>query len=255
MRLYIAIYFFTTSILTLAQQTTIPVIKPSPLKQLNLSTEGEAQFYQARKKRIRETAEKMNKGIAVPPEHADEYRMIPEDDDYWLIRSQYYTWTPTIYPDTVYASSFLAPQGANTYIAKNANDLSYKTAWVEGVPGYGVGQSITYHFSGSVFPGNTFIKTITVANGYIKTEKAFIENSRVKKLKLYLNDKLIAILSLADGRGIQTFTFEPYLYQSPKGKEHEDPWALKFEIADIYKGTKYDDTVISEIYFDGPHAH
>jgi len=29
-------------------------------------------------------------------------------------------------------------------------------------------------------------------------------------------------------------------------------WSFKFEIVDVYEGTKYDDTVISEIYFSGP---
>lgn len=32
-------------------------------------------------------------------------------------------------------------------------------------------------------------------------------------------------------------------------------WTLKFEILDIYKGLKYDDVVISEIYFDGLDVH
>lgn len=33
------------------------------------------------------------------------------------------------------------------------------------------------------------------------------------------------------------------------------PWTLKFEIAEVYKGTKYDDVVITEIYFDGIDVH
>lgn len=28
-------------------------------------------------------------------------------------------------------------------------------------------------------------------------------------------------------------------------------WTLKFEMLEVYPGKKYDDTVISEIYFDG----
>ena len=29
------------------------------------------------------------------------------------------------------------------------------------------------------------------------------------------------------------------------------PWTLKFEIMEVYKGKKYDDVAITEIYFDG----
>ena len=35
----------------------------------------------------------------------------------------------------------------------------------------------------------------------------------------------------------------------------KDPWTLKFEILDVYPGEKYDDTVISELYFDGIDVH
>ena len=36
---------------------------------------------------------------------------------------------------------------------------------------------------------------------------------------------------------------------------NKDPWTLKFEILDVYPGEKYDDTVISELYFDGIDVH
>ncbi|MDG1014836.1 MAG: hypothetical protein P8O09_06440 [Flavobacteriaceae bacterium] len=32
-------------------------------------------------------------------------------------------------------------------------------------------------------------------------------------------------------------------------------WKIRFEILEVYKGDKYDDTVISEIFFDGIDVH
>ena len=32
-------------------------------------------------------------------------------------------------------------------------------------------------------------------------------------------------------------------------------WTLRFEILDVYPGSRYDDTVIAELYFDGIDVH
>ena len=156
--------------------------------------------------------------------------------------------------DTLTASSALPSMKDISYTADNAHDFSYKTAWVEGVPGYGIGQSLIYSFP----PENPRITTIIVVNGYVKSKKTWDENSRVKTLRMYINDKPFAILNLEDSRQEQQFTFDPIgigdrddwstLKNSP-------PWTMKFEIVDVYKGEKYDDTAITEIYFDGIDVH
>ncbi|MFN7491995.1 MAG: NADase-type glycan-binding domain-containing protein, partial [Cyclobacteriaceae bacterium] len=131
--------------------------------------------------------------------------------------------------------------------------LSYKTAWVEGVPGYGIGESLTYHFP----PHTPRITKIIVVNGYAKSPKAWSENSRVKKLKLYINNKPIAILNLQDTRAEQIFTFDPIgnANREDKALRSMPQWTMKFEIMGVYKGEKYDDTAITEIYFDGIDVH
>lgn len=157
-------------------------------------------------------------------------------------------------PDSVYASSSLAPQSGIQYDGSNAHDLSYKTAWVEGVAGTGVGEYLVYRFS----PTAPRITTITVVNGYVKSEKAWRDNTRVKKLKMYLNNKPFAILNLQDVRNEQIFTFAPI------GNANRDDWELlatkpawtmKFEIMEVYKGDRFEDCAISEIYFDGIDVH
>ena len=166
-------------------------------------------------------------------------------------------------PDSVSASSYLKSNSASiSYLPENAHDNSYESAWVEGVEGYGTGEYLTYYFSQTA----PRVTTVIIANGYVKTEKAYRDNSRVKKLKMYINEKPFAILNLEDRRSEQIFEFDPigrkrpdYEYNDPKWEYwHElsklPKWTLKFEIIDVYKGDKYDDTVISELYFSGTDA-
>ncbi|MGK7391082.1 MAG: NADase-type glycan-binding domain-containing protein [Candidatus Cyclobacteriaceae bacterium M2_1C_046] len=151
-------------------------------------------------------------------------------------------------PSKVTASSYLNSQGNNNYHPKNAHDLNYKYAWVEGSEGYGIGEFLVYEFASE----SPRITDIIIANGYVKSENAWKSNSRVKKLKVYYNDQPFAILYLKDVRAEQTFKFSPIGNDPGKIKE---PWNLKFEILDVYKGTKYSDTVISELYFAGIDVH
>lgn len=154
----------------------------------------------------------------------------------------------------VTASSSLAGQGSNNYDAKNAHDLSFKNAWVEGVEGYGIGENLTYYFS----PESPRVTEVIVVNGYVKSESAFVNNSRVKKLRVYYNDQAIGDLILEDVRAEQHFKLGTFGYSDRDDLERlklKEPWTLKFEILEVYKGAKFEDTAISEIYFDGIDVH
>ena len=147
-------------------------------------------------------------------------------------------------PIKITASSRLASQGANNYNEKNLHDFLANTPWVEGVEGDGIGEWVEYTFKAK----NPRITSIYIVNGYNKSESAFKNNSRVKKLKLYIKGKPVAILNLQDTRCEQFFKIDPV---TDANKE----WTMKFEIVDVYKGDKWDDTAISEIYFDGLDVH
>lgn len=157
-------------------------------------------------------------------------------------------------PMNITASSFLSTQGNNSYSAENAHDLNYKNAWVEGVPGYGIGEYLEYIFA----PESPRINEIIVVNGYVKSKSAWENNSRVKVLKMYLNDKPFAYMNLKDVRAVQHFKI-PAVGNSDRSDlealKKEELWKIKFEIVDVYKGKKYDDVVITEIYFDGLDVH
>lgn len=142
--------------------------------------------------------------------------------------------------DNIVVSSTLRPQGSKNYRATNLYDFDHETAWVEGVKGYGIGQWIEYQGVG----GNS-IESIRILNGYVKSDKAWRENARVKYLKVYCNGKPICIFELKNSRTLQSFNVSKL-----RGIPYYDIKTFRFEILDVYPGTKYQDTVISEIYFD-----
>lgn len=146
----------------------------------------------------------------------------------------------------VEASSNLSTQGANSYIAKSANDFSYKTAWVEGKEGDGIGEYLEYSFKNE----SPRITKVIISNGYMKSQSAWENNNRVKQLKMYVNGKEYAILNLKDERSDQFFEVGT-LGRHADGTD----LVLRFEIMSVYKGKKYADTALTEIYFDGIDDH
>ncbi|MDD3459286.1 MAG: hypothetical protein PHO74_07410 [Weeksellaceae bacterium] len=175
-------------------------------------------------------------------------------ENYWDVLEQGCSWYCGGGLDTISATSSLKPMNDIDYSPKNIHDLSYKTAWIEGVPGDGIGESITYHFP----PHNPRITEIIVVNGYVKSPQAWRNNSRVKKLKMYVDNQAFAILNLEDSRQEQHFKFEPLGHRDRQdwGTFEKKPWwTIKFEILEVYKGDKYEDTAITEIYFDGIDVH
>lgn len=157
-------------------------------------------------------------------------------------------------------SSHLASQGKNSYTKDNLWDDDTRTAWVEGVKGYGIGEYIDF-----IFPYHAArATTCYIANGYNKNETTWRNNSRVKTFNLYENDKLIATVNLKDTRDLQSFELPHKIpnrpdntpYPSSDQEANSKPEIhLKFVITEVYKGDKYDDTAISELIFDGVDVH
>lgn len=146
--------------------------------------------------------------------------------------------------DSVTASSALADR----YAAEKAHDFSIVTAWVEGVEGNGEGEYLRYSFPGTC----PRITTVLIHNGYVKNWDVWRDNARVKRLLMYYNDEPYAILNLQDTMGLQSFDVGVLGYED---KDSAPAWSIKFEILEVYPGKKYEDTAITEIYFDGIDVH
>lgn len=84
----------------------------------------------------------------------------------------------------------------------------------------------------------------------MKSEAAWKNNNRVKKLKMSVNGKPFGIFNLEDSKSDQSFEVGK-LGHNANGTD----LVLKFEILEVYKGDKYNNTSITEIYFDGIDVH
>ncbi|WP_106794725.1 hypothetical protein [Aquimarina sp. Aq78] len=237
----------------------IKVLTPTSIELLDLNTTDEKEFNRNRKA-CEAIWERMSKGLKkedlTQEEKAELDKIVDETmTNYWDIEGQGCSWYCGGGSFKETASSYLADQGSINYRAENAMDLNYKNVWVEGVPGYGVGEYLEYSF----YQGRPRITEIIVVNGHVKSETAWRNNSRVKKLKMYIKNKPYAILNLTDQRAAQHFKVAP-IGKLDKNIDYVTskslpPWTMKFEIMEVYPGDKYEDTVLSEIYFDGIDVH
>ncbi len=163
------------------------------------------------------------------------------------------------------------------YSVMNLLDKNFSTAWVEGKQGDGINESVYI-----VIPEEC--KTINIFNGYGKNSSLYHKNNRPKKIKLssfvginpdgYVSETAIIYkahkfekdfyITLKDTYGIQSFKF-PFskseletlkntaidrFKEKPGHKIGQIDFILKLEIEEIYKGSKWDDTCISEIFFN-----
>jgi hypothetical protein len=229
------------------QQQNLIVLKPKINTAPDLSEKRQRELEQRDK-----VIEKLRKGAsadALTPQERELLEKLGESEDssIWDTMDQGCSWYCGGGPYKITASSALKPSGSITYEAKNAHDFSFKTTWVEGVPGYGEGEYLEYFFENK----SPRVTDILIYNGYLKNEAGWKKNSRVKKLKLWVNGKPYAVLELQDTRALQTFKLN-----GPLGRTKDDKdLILKFEILEVYKGDAYDDTAITEIYFDGLDVH
>ncbi len=168
-------------------------------------------------------------------------------DDVMKIGGNGCSWYCAGGPHKITASSALTSNKHLSYSANNAHDFDANTAWIEGKEDYGIGEYIEYFFLANSPP----VTTVKIINGYIKNKNAWKENSRVKKLKLYINNKPSAILDLKDTVAFQEFKLSSPLQSKIQGSD----LVLKFEIMEVYPGDKYKDVAITEIEFDGTGVH
>lgn len=140
---------------------------------------------------------------------------------------------------SVTASSELTSQGSNNYRPKNILDTDDKTAWSEGVKGSGIGEWIEFTIKENYRIGDSYqIKT-----GYTKDPTSWVNNNRVKKLKCVVNGKAIGFIILNDSDQYQMFNITPVWFKNKIEFKKGDK--IRFVIEEVYKGKKFDDTLIS----------
>ncbi len=149
------------------------------------------------------------------------------------------------------SSSQLPDYKGIRYSAKFAHDFDPATAWVEGKPDNGIGEFLEYTFDmrSRTEPHQLGITTIVLANGYKKSRKAWEDNARVKKMKVYVDNRPYAILDLLDSYEVQTIEIGKIMLPQRKVMK------MRFEILEVYPGARFTDTAISELLFEGVGVH
>lgn len=145
------------------------------------------------------------------------------------------------------ASSVKKNWEKTTFGIDNITDNDRKTAWVEGSAGYGIGEYIEfkYDFNDTLRRCKDYCQYFTILNGYQKSRFTWRKYSRVKKFKVYADDKALCYLNLQDHYGLQFF-----MLNFLKGRRNGTV-KLRFEIVDIYPGNKKINkaTAVSELFF------
>ncbi|MFH0893685.1 MAG: hypothetical protein V2A54_04555 [Bacteroidota bacterium] len=147
---------------------------------------------------------------------------------------------------TLDVTSSLPKHDTITYIPNNMNDGNRNTAWVEGAKEYGIGEKIIIRFDTAYpCPGVSF-RSITLTNGYAKSEEVWADNSRVKMMKLIKNGKPLFYIKLLDTIIPQYIRWN-YKLMVATGD------VIELEIVSVYKGRKWKDTAISDLSLMGAH--
>ena len=181
---------------------------------------------------ITETAEPAD----AAPAWEDASESNPIDKEYYQIPVQ-----------SVDASSTLkaaAVDGA-TYWPSNTIDGEVSTAWVEGVDGDGVYESLTYYFD-----GNHDVKKILIYSGYLKTKYRYTINGKPTKVSIdFCNGTFYELDLNVMYPGTDDVPFASADYK-PAELYLEQPIntdRMIITIMGVETGTKYEDTAISEV--------
>lgn len=147
-------------------------------------------------------------------------------------------------------------------------DHDLATAWAEGVSGAGIGEyvSVQIFCKDKIVTNTRFKLKLRINNGFCKSEKLFKDNNRVKKARIaiyavpikttdpgarVLNPGAIMIhefeIDIEDKRELQQFESKIKLLRDFSYAE-DTRLFLQLTILDVYRGEKYDDTCISELY-------
>ena len=137
------------------------------------------------------------------------------------------------------ASTVLSPEFGNSYGVQNLFSADLTTAWVHGTHKSGIGEWIVVEFD-----GYRAVRSVTIRNGYQKSQDVFAKNSRVRQLRLGFSQGQSKIITLADRDGAQTFTFDAPI----------DAYWIQFVIDDVYPGSKYPDTAIAKLFVTSDQA-
>lgn len=149
------------------------------------------------------------------------------------------------FPIMITSSSTLQEKNRD-YKVQNIMDRDWDTAWVEGVPGNGIGEWLEIVNLGSNNRGmKQTLSGMFIINGYVQNEngdgqsrRLYEANNRVKRIGISFSDGSYIERELQDHKSF---------YQEIEFDREVETTSVKIKILEVYPGSKYDDTCISEI--------
>ena len=145
---------------------------------------------------------------------------------------------------SITASSTLE-DGVHNYTTYSLSDYNSSTAWVENVPGNGIGETLTYEF-----PAGTVLTGGVIYTGYQKSHDTFYRNSAPTRLQIMMDTTVCSVdvtyeanHYIEGGLGEHIFTFDkPVTLRSG---------IVTVTILEVRPGWLYEDTCISDLRFTG----
>ena len=184
--------------------------------------------------RLEEAKAQLDEALALFPENAELRGTLAHVEELMEQANR----VPPISMDAVAAvdaTSYLIQSSYSLYHTPDRmmdGDLS--TAWVEGASGDGIGESVTFTFDGTYL-----VSGFQIYAGYQKSDALYEKNSRPADLTVTFSNGDEAAVTLADESGSQYIAFDAPVETS----------SVTLTIDSVYSGSKYEDTVISEIAF------
>lgn len=199
-------------------------------------------------------------------ENNNEQKYIKECVNNYYYKDNYKNWIMGV-------SSVLHENGKDNgfYDRNKLFDKELSTAWVEGANGDGIGEYILLQVYEDGFLGEEYFTIkdkkirilLTINNSFCKNYNLYCKNNRVKKAKITIYDMSLRVgqnetvvdddpevvfsnsISLEDQMEEQIIPIDFFLKKNHTTSTPEI--ILKFEIIDVYKGSVYEDTAISEL--------
>lgn len=139
------------------------------------------------------------------------------------------------------ASSVLDMQASHSYEVENISDGDISTAWVEGVEGDGIGETIVFDFE-----GKETISGVEIYSGYHSEVENYENNGKVTDFLLHFSDGTTVKCNLEDTLHQYIEFGTPIIFTFDQEIEAD---SVTLEIVGVESGLKYQDTCISEIKF------
>jgi hypothetical protein len=139
--------------------------------------------------------------------------------------------------------------GGKPIVIHTLNDESAQSPWIAELPAArsGIGAKLRLVFPKKLAPeveGTTPVYGLDLINGHWKTEELWKQHGRIRKARLFYNQRPVCDITFSDTRRWQRVMFPDVFVRSGD--------SLTLEILSIYPG-KSGGTAISEIVLQGAH--